>query len=72
MVVPYREVLKISCQMANSIDPVQTAPWRSSLIWVYTVCSGNFVPIFKQIMVILTFIHSFITETYVGIKCVSS
>ena len=24
--------------MANSVDPDQAAPQRSSLIWVYTVC----------------------------------
>ena len=29
--------------MANSIDPDQTAPFRSSLIWVYTVCIHHFV-----------------------------
>ena len=33
--------------MANSVDPDQTAPLRSSLIWVYTVCSGLYVRIFR-------------------------
>ena len=36
------------CKMANNVDPDQTA---SSLIWVYTICSGTFGPIFKVIMV---------------------
>ena len=30
--------------MANSADPDQTAPFRSSLIRVYNVCSETFVP----------------------------
>ena len=32
--------------MANSVDPDQTAPYRSSLIWVCTVYSCLFVPKF--------------------------
>ena len=31
--------------MANSVDPNQTVPFGSSLIWVYTVCSDAFAPI---------------------------
>ena len=34
------------CIQANSVDPDQTAPkgavWRSSLIWVHTVCKNDF------------------------------
>ena len=33
--------------MANSIDLDQTAPFRSSLIWVYTVCSVLYARIFQ-------------------------
>ena len=39
--------------MANSVDPDQTAPFRSSLIWVCTVCLDLSVPIFRILMVIL-------------------
>ena len=37
--------------MANSVDPDQIAPSRSSLIWVYTFCSDLPVRKFKNIMV---------------------
>ena len=37
--------------MANSLDPDQTAPCRSSLIWVYAVCPDLSVQIFTIIMV---------------------
>ena len=33
--------------MANGVDPDQTAP-RSSLIWIYTVCSDLFVPVHRS------------------------
>ena len=39
--------------IANSVDPDQTAPFRSSLIWVCTVSSDLPVPIFRILMVIL-------------------
>ena len=29
------------CIQANSVDPDQTAPKRSSLIWVHTVCRND-------------------------------
>ena len=38
--------------IANSVDPDQTAP-RSSLFWVYTVCSDLSVPILRTFMVCL-------------------
>ena len=38
--------------MANSVDPDQTAPFGSSLIWGSTVCSDMSVPIFRSFMVI--------------------
>ena len=31
--------------MANSVGPDKTVPFRSSLIWAFTVCSGLSVPI---------------------------
>ena len=30
---------------ANSVDPEQTAPYRSSLIWVHTICHRGFLNI---------------------------
>ena len=36
---------------ANSGDPDQTALFRSSLIWVCTICSDLFVPVFRIFMV---------------------
>ena len=39
-------------RMANSVDPDQTAPYRSSLIRIYTVCSDIHVPIFKIFTVV--------------------
>ena len=36
---------KHSGGMANSVDPNQTAPFRSSLIWIYNICSDTFAPI---------------------------
>ena len=36
--------------MADSVDPDQTAPFGSSLIWVYTVCLGNFVSKFVYLL----------------------
>ena len=41
--------------MANSVVQDQTEPDRSSLIWVYTVCSGLYVRKFKNITVIWIF-----------------
>ena len=40
-----------SNEMANSVDPDQTAPKRSSLVWVYTVCLNTSVPIFWLIFI---------------------
>ena len=37
--------------LANCVDLDQTAPIRSSLIRVYTVCSGSLVPIIGTVMV---------------------
>ena len=34
-------------RMANSVDPDQTAPFRSSLVLVCTVCSDLSVPILR-------------------------
>ena len=39
--------LKDPDRLANSVDPDQTAPLRSSLIWVCTVHSDLYVPIFS-------------------------
>ena len=33
--------------LANSVDPDQTVPFRSSLIWVCTFCSDLSVPILR-------------------------
>ena len=35
--------------MANIADPDQTAPLRSSLIWVNIVCSATSVQIFRTV-----------------------
>ena len=50
--------IKIISGMANSIGPDQTAPFRSSLIRVYTVCICSFVrhfsvPNFRTFTVLL-------------------
>ena len=47
IVLEWNEVVcsKHADGMANSVDPGQTAPEGSSLIWVCTVCSDLFVPI---------------------------
>ena len=39
--------LKDADGMANSVDPDQTAPTRSSLIWIYTICSDLSVTILR-------------------------
>ena len=44
--------LKDADGMANSVDSDQTASFRSSLIWVYTVCSELPVPVFGNFTVI--------------------
>ena len=45
-------------EMANGVDPDQTAP-RSSLFWVCTVCSDLSVPILRTFTVVLVIcIHS--------------
>ena len=46
-------------EMANSVDPDQTAPLGSSLIWVCTVCSDLSVPIFRFVTVLLGQFSSF-------------
>ena len=38
--------------MANSVDPDQNAPHRSSLIWGCTVCSDVFIPILRIFSVV--------------------
>ena len=38
-------------RMANSANPDQTAPNKSSLIRIYTVCSDIHVPILRIFMV---------------------
>ena len=43
--------LKYADRMANNVDPDQTAPRRSSLIWVCNVCTDLFVPILKMFTV---------------------
>ena len=42
---------KVSGSMANSEDPDQTAPFRSSLIRVCTVCIGTSILVFRAISV---------------------
>ena len=42
---------KDSDRLTNRVDTDQTAPLRSSLIWVCTVCSDLSVPIFQIITV---------------------
>ena len=44
--------------MANSVDPDQTAPLRSSLIWVYTVSSVLYARIFQVDMLHVTYIQT--------------
>ena len=39
--------LKDTDRMENSVDPDQTAPFRSSLIWAGTVGSDLYVPILR-------------------------
>ena len=50
-------VLQYSCPkgadgMANSVVPDQTAPKRSSLIWVCTVCLDLYDPVLRIFMVV--------------------
>ena len=40
--------------MANNVGPDQTAPIRSSLTWVCTVCSDLCVPIFRFFLTVNT------------------
>ena len=47
-------VPKDSNELAYSVDPNQTAPRRSNLIRVYTVCTHFSVPLFRIFMVALS------------------
>ena len=38
-------LVKDADRMANSVDPDQTASFRSSLIWVCTVCTDQTAPL---------------------------
>ena len=60
---------------ANSVDPDQTAPFGSSLIWVCTVCSNLSVPKYRILTVIynngidiLTYFDSLIYSIFLTVN----